>query len=118
MYVRMMVVSFLYKSYKRRGIMKIKLLAIFCVLVLLCTPISTSALGEDTQTIHISDLVKTGDLNVDGAIDSDDLVVIRKVLLGIDVDTDKEVCKVNADDAVNVKDLVALKKLISAAVSQ
>ena len=56
-----------------------------------------------------------GDVNFDGSIGSDDLICLRKELLGIE-NTGARFTNINADNAgeTNILDLVALKKLLAA----
>ncbi len=56
-----------------------------------------------------------GDVNFDGSIGSDDLICLRKELLGVE-NTGARFTNINADEAgeTNIIDLVALKKLLAA----
>lgn len=55
------------------------------------------------------------DVNGDLKIGADDLTLLRKVLLGIKVDYNNAGANVNGDDAVDIRDLVRIKKALSEA---
>lgn len=57
--------------------------------------------------------VKRGDANRDEAIDANDLVDLRKIILGTTATYDHNSADSNADNAINVKDLVNLKKKLA-----
>lgn len=50
------------------------------------------------------------DVNSDFAVNSEDILAIRKYILGFDVTVDEYTANINLDGKINVKDLVALKK--------
>jgi len=72
----------------------------------------TSNYNISFKNFNVYDL---GDVNFDGSIGSDDLICLRKELLGIE-NTGARFTNINADEAgeTNIIDLVALKKLIAA----
>ena len=60
--------------------------------------------------VTVSEML-TGDVNCDGEINSNDLALLRMALLGIDVNAYN--CNVNDDTVVDIRDLVALKKIFT-----
>ena len=52
-----------------------------------------------------------GDMNGDISVDAQDLIILRKILLGSDDET--ETADVNCDGVVDIRDLIRLKKIIS-----
>ena len=72
---------------------------------------------SDTQNVFETEVavkeqeIVSGDLSGDDSVDSTDLTLMKKKLLGLDVDVD--ICKkadVNADRYLDVRDMIRLKK--------
>ena len=79
--------------------------------------IITSAYGNYiTKELIINTFKVCGDLNSSGKLESEDLVYCRKALLGI-MDYRTDIFDVNNDTSFDIRDMVALKKLISEAVN-
>ena len=55
-----------------------------------------------------------GDANADGSINGVDLVIIRKVLLGVTVEHNADGVNANGDNITDIRDLVHVEKIISA----
>ncbi len=55
----------------------------------------------------------SSDVNLDGAVNLKDLVLLKKYVAGTAARVNLDACDQNADGAVNIKDLVAFKKLIA-----
>lgn len=53
-----------------------------------------------------------GDLDLNGRVDAADLAIMRKLLLGVEVETEANV-DVNDDRSFDIKDLIRLKKIIA-----
>lgn len=64
----------------------------------------------------ITDVAKENDINGDGELNSEDMVILKSVLLvdteEFDADTIAN-CDVNIDGELNILDLIRLKKLIA-----
>lgn len=72
------------------------------------------------QVTDISTCVPTAmpyDITRDENVNAGDLSVLRKVLLGINVTYDAAAADLNGDDAVDIIDLVHLKKFLSSVIS-
>lgn len=54
-----------------------------------------------------------GDINGDGELGSDDLIVLRKILLSVSGNEIPESANINGDENVDILDLIALKKMIA-----
>ena len=79
--------------------------------------IVTSAYGNYiTKELIINTFKVCGDLNSSGKLESEDLVYCRKALLGI-MDYRMDIFDVNNDTSFDIRDMVALKKLISEAAN-
>lgn len=70
----------------------------------------TTEVGADGGEYNIAVAVK-GDINLDFAADGNDLIIIRKELLGLE--DGFGLTDVNCDNATDIRDLVALKKAIA-----
>lgn len=60
--------------------------------------------------VELQSIVK-GDIDESGVLESSDIVLMKKALLS--ADTPDSIYKINADDVVDIRDLVALKKLMA-----
>lgn len=69
-----------------------------CVTILICSCITPLAITLE------------GDISADGALNANDLTMLRKALLSMDSDLKYDI---NGDNAVNLKDLVNLKKKVA-----
>lgn len=94
---------------------KRKLLIVVSLAMLLLMSVNVMAAEKDSGKVQIGQLVKQGDVDVDGDVDEDDLATLRKVLVGSDTRHMSSVANVNLDEAsaVDVRDLIHLKKLIT-----
>ena len=54
-----------------------------------------------------------GDINGDGELGSDDLIVLRKILFAVSGNEIPESANINGDENVDILDLIALKKMIA-----
>ena len=73
-----------------------------------------TVIPETNCTVYANWKNIKGDINGDGFLDSEDIVLLRKFLLGIIV-AENELYNVNGDETVDIRDLVHLKKLIVSA---
>ena len=64
---------------------------------------------SSTETVST---FKLGDINCDGSVNGTDLTILRKHIVGSEVN-DNLVMDFNDDNAVNIKDIVRLKKIIA-----
>lgn len=94
--------------------MKKKKLIIPCLVMLLAISMNVIAANQDSGNIDIGQLIKQGDVDINGVVDKDDLVTLRKVLVGSDTEHNSSAANVNRDEksAVDVTDLIRLKTLI------
>ena len=72
--------------------------------------------GEGTQTFSLVELtnmrfVLRGDVNGDGALDHNDVDMLSDVVMGNKEKNNR--CDVNADNVINVADIVALLNLVN-----
>ena len=75
------------------------------------------AFSDNTDyKVYIDDITvriwQTGDVSCDGKIDSDDLALLREVLLGV-YDEKEYNCDINNDGIVDIRDLITLKTLLA-----
>ena len=70
------------------------------------------ASAASEATVYI--IVARGDANGDGEINALDLTVIKKILLGQNVDYIADGVNANGDDAINILDLIRIKKAVAA----
>ena len=72
------------------------------------------------KTIEIDDLkitdisiLKRGDINEDGIIDSDDLILMQKIVTGWKINYNEQVADINGDNTIDVDDLTLIQKIVS-----
>ncbi len=81
--------------------------------VVLCMALCLTAVCPEFATEANSDIVLTGDINNDGALDGNDLIALQKALLLGEYEYEKELYDVKADGSINILDFIRLKKLIT-----
>lgn len=60
-----------------------------------------------SQVFAEGDILK-GDVNADGILSAADIVSMKKYLLGVDVQTDREAADINSDGNINIIDMIRL----------
>lgn len=76
------------------------------------TPSETTTVVTDTTTDDVEPIFLAGDVNEDGKVNTADLLILKKHLLGLDVSLNLNNANLNSDDTVNLVDLLILKKQI------
>ena len=89
----------LIKLFKDGGL---KMRRFFSGIVSLC--IASSMIS---QVFAEGDILK-GDVNADGILSAADIVSMKKYLLGVDVQTDREAADINSDGNINIIDMIRL----------
>ena len=62
------------------------------------------------MNLIVSEII--GDVNGDGTVDTNDLVVLRKILLEITGLNNLKATDLNGDGKIDIRDMVKLKKLL------
>ncbi|MBQ7835772.1 MAG: hypothetical protein IJ389_00800 [Clostridia bacterium] len=85
--------------------------ALLCLMMIMSTIISTSALTENAAVLGrvTDDDIIVGDANGDGYVDMKDSLAIRQSCAGV-VEVDASAADINCDGKVNAKDLLIIKK--------
>ena len=88
------------------------LLAVAMIAMLVVTPISVAANGQDVD-INMGDNVTVGDVNLDGVINLKDLVLIAQAQAEWDVDYEPLACDTNADGKFDLADVTRLAEYLA-----
>lgn len=65
-----------------------------------------------SQVFAEGDILK-GDVNADGILSAADIVSMKKYLLGVDVQTDREAADINSDGNINIIDMIHLMEMFT-----
>lgn len=90
-----------------------RLISVLLSIVLLFT-VTVTAFADDSGEIDFGDIGGVaGDVDVDAYVGTQDMVVLRKILLAVEVAQSKQTADVNSDGAIDVRDLIRLKKIMT-----
>lgn len=67
--------------------------------------------GDASEPLYVT-LYKRGDVNTSGDRNANDLICMRQLLLGLDVNADLFAANANLDHKVDIRDLIKIKKLL------
>ena len=81
----------------------------FCKLLL-----ATAAVLLLTAVVSVCAAALSGDVNADGAVNLQDVLMLRKYMADLPVSPDLAAADMNGDGAVNTKDLLLLRKAVAA----
>ena len=83
------------------------------------TPSASESVVDPTETGVIVDPTETGidvaygDANNDGAINMKDVLALRKLIAGMDVEINLAAADVNQDGSINMKDVLVIRKMLA-----